>query len=96
MINRFNMWYDRLPEPWRFLLFISVMACAIFPLQLGLAFHVKSMAFFGLGLFTIVCIVGTARAFGLGGRTGPHKYIGLAMLLMMGVVAGASVFLMFA
>ena len=85
LINHFNGWYDQLQEPWRFLLFISYMALAVFPLQLGLQFGNVLATLFGLVLFAAAVIVGVFRAFGLGGK---HRWVGYAIgYVMIGLFA---------
>lgn len=68
MINRFNTWYDGLKEPKRFLLFMAMMAMAVFPLQLGLAFGNVIATLFGLVVLLVLVVVALFRAFGLGGK----------------------------
>ena len=66
-IARFNDWYDRLPPGDRFWLFMSAMALAVFPLQLGLTFQHRGAALVGLSIFTLIVLGACLRAHRLGG-----------------------------
>lgn len=65
-INKFNTWYDGLPGTPRFLLFISVMAVAIFSLQLGPVYAKPWVTLFGLSIFSMMCFVACVRATNMG------------------------------
>lgn len=87
-VGLFNRWYDGQREPKRFLLFITVMALAVFPLQMGITFGSPIMVLLGGSLFGVMCFVATLRAIGLGGK---HRYIAHAMtglFLFMAVLLG--------
>lgn len=92
-LSQFNHWYDAQQEPKRFLLFITLMILAIFPLQLGITFGHPLAAIFGLGMLAIMSLVAVVRAFGLGGK---HKYAAYAIMGLLGVgmaIAGLRIFL---
>jgi low temperature requirement protein LtrA len=92
-LSQFNHWYDAQQEPKRFLLFITLMILAIFPLQLGVTFGHPIAALFGLGMFTFMSMVAVLRAFGFGGK---HKYAAYAVMGLLGAImaiAGFRIFL---
>ena len=77
LISNFNIWFDKLREPNRFLLFMGIMCLAIFPLQVGILFRSQLFAFFGLAIMLSMCAIAIVRAFSFGGK---HKIVGVAML----------------
>jgi hypothetical protein len=87
-VGLFNRWYDGQREPKRFLLFISVMALAVIPLQLSVTFGSPIMALLGGSLFGVMCFIAALRAIGLGGK---HQYVAQAitgLFLFMAVILG--------
>jgi len=93
LIGRFNVWFDHLKEPRRFLIFMGIMCFAIFPLQLGLEFHNKPATFIGLTVLCIMSAIGCVRALGRGGK---HKYVGLGMMAAAVLVALMTTIIVFA
>jgi hypothetical protein len=84
-IDRFNKWFDRQEEPKRFLLFMTYMAAAILPLQIGLRYDNVILTVFGFVLFSIACLVAVFRAFNLGGK---HSRVGVIIgYTMLGLFA---------
>lgn len=84
-LYRFNGWYDGQREPLRFLLFITVMAFAVIPLQLGISLNSAPAAWFGGSLFGVMCFLASMRAAYLGHihRYAAQAIIGLYLLVVV-------------
>jgi hypothetical protein len=61
MISKFNKWYDALPEPWRFLLAMTLIMTGITGLSFGGPF-VKVVSAIYLFVLTIVRMFGAYNA----------------------------------
>lgn len=62
-IDRFNSWYDRLPEPYRFLMLMCMVAGAIVPLQFGPVWGSKAATLVGVAALALLSLIGLRRAF---------------------------------
>lgn len=92
-LQQFNSWYENQKEPRRFLMFITLMILAIFPLQLGVTFGHPIMALLGLVMFMFMTGVALIRVFGFGGK---HKYLAYTIMWLLGAItalAGLRIFL---
>lgn len=60
-LQAINYWFDRLPEPTRFLLFLSVVTLATLPMQLGVLFKYKWLVSIGLVTLCFLCSLAVLR-----------------------------------
>jgi len=77
-IDRFNSWYDKQQDPWRFLIFMGLMFVSVFALHLGLV--VKNLPMMAVGLITtsVVVVIAVVRASGHRGIL--HRKVGYAIM----------------
>lgn len=61
MMDRFNKWYDQLPEPWRFLLFMVPMTFILIVFQWGLTMKSLPLSLIGIALLLLMVNLACTR-----------------------------------
>jgi hypothetical protein len=85
MIDRFNAWYDRLQEPWRFLFFIGLMCVSVFPLHIGVNLNSPKLMLFGLITTIGVVCIAIKRAIGKRSKMVGYAMMGILTLIVLAV-----------
>lgn len=92
LLFEINAWYDRLPNSYRFSVFIMSLLGALVPMNLGISFHYPSLVLLGATWFEVLLLVGSVRAYGMGGF---HKYLGVFLFLYAAVHLAAIAFMFY-
>lgn len=61
MFERFNIWFDALREPWRFLFFLFVLMGWVVPLELGNITNILELRIVGTIWLVITAIFALSR-----------------------------------
>jgi hypothetical protein len=92
LIDRFNVWFDGLDASPRFGVFMLMMTCSVFLLNLGVTLGNKYAMGIGLIATLPVVTIAVVRAMGRGGK---HVWVSHAMMGTISLIVLAVLVMMF-